>query len=210
MSSRFYHCSKTTLLSIVSLFITVATWNVKAQEYSKPAFEQIEYFLYDLNSPRTSVKNQPIVQAYLKINNHGEMYIIHNNRGKKYFSYKLGNNEIERLNQVLNTKTKLKNYLLKEKQDNGVFYAGYYHYLKYVDSKNKSHHISFIAGQLTQELDTLLEMIYDIGNPYTNKSLKVLGEFEIENEFISEVYSEHLKNKNLPSITLPPPPPPSK
>jgi len=206
MSSRFYHFIKTTFLSIVFLFFTGAIWNVTALEYSKPAFEQIEYLLYDLNSPRTSVKDQPIIQTYIKINKNGEMYIVHNNRGKRYYSFKLSNDEIDRLNQILNTKTKLQNYLLKKKQNKGVFYAGYYHYLKYVDSNNKSHHLSFVGGQLTPELGTLLEMIYDIGNPYINKSLKVEDEFEIENELISEVYSSHLKNKNLPSITLPPPP----
>ncbi len=206
MFNKLKYQNTTALLSIISFLISVGTESIHAQGEVKPSFTQIEYMLYDLNSPRTSVENQPIVQAYIRINQNGEMYIIHNVRGRKYYSFQLNDEEIKALNKVFNEEAKLKRFVLKKKQDKNVFYAGYYYFLKYEDSKNQTQHLSFIGGQLTEELNTLLERIFMISNPYSNKNLKAVDKFEIDEKLISEAYSGHLKNKNLPPIVLPPPP----
>ena len=181
------------------------TKQVFAQRINKNDFIQIEYLVYDFNSPRTPMKDKLVVENYIKIDNKGKMDIIENERGLKCYLYQLNNDEILELKKIFNGQKQLKKYKIREELEEGVFYAGYYHYLKYTNSKNKTDQISFIDGDLSEDLDSLLSMIYSKSNLFNNKDLTAKELFHVDNTLINEVISKHLKNSSLPKIALPPP-----
>jgi hypothetical protein len=193
------------------LFVSIAiihTYSnaIYSQFNCKPSFKQMEYLIYDLNSPRTNVNDQIIIENYIKIDEDGNMFIMEKNKELKYFSYRLSNDEICMLNDVFNGKKDLKKYTAKKKLDQGVYYAGYYKYLKYIDLNSHSDQISFIDGDLGNDLDKVLSMIIQKSSSYNNDKVVAAQEFEINTLFIDEVFQSHSKNKKLPEINLPPPP----
>ncbi len=204
MKSIFTIFKVTRLIILVP--ISIFSSELFSQVSLKPTFKQIEYLMYDLNSPRTKINDQIVVQTYIKIDESGRMYIVDGNgEQSKYYFYQLGNSEIDVLNKVFNGEKKLKKLVRNIKLDANVFYAGYYKFLKYIDLNNKTDQISFIESDNINKIKEALEIIISKSSSYNNNELLKGQEFEINKLFINEAFENHLKNKILPSIALPPP-----
>lgn len=192
---------------IISILISINSSELFSQVLLRPTFKQIEYLIYDLNSPRTKIKDQIVIQTYVKIDQSGKMYIVDRNKElPKYYSYQLCSEEIDILNKAFNGENKLKKLVKNLKLDENVFYSGYYRFLKYIDLNNKPDQISFIESDNINKIKEALAIIISKSSSYDNNEMLKELEFEIDKLFIDEAFENHLKNKRLPEIALPPPP----
>jgi hypothetical protein len=188
------------------ILISTLSFNLFSQVL-RPSFKQIELLTYDLNSPRTEIKDQIIIQKYVKINENGKMVVVEKNEKQqsKYYSYQLSNEEIGILNKVFNSQKELNKLIKNRKLDSNVFYAGYYEFLTYIDLNNRTDKISFIESDNLKGIKEALAIINSKSNTFENKQIVKEQEFEIDKHFIDEAFENHLKTKRLPSIALPPP-----
>jgi translation initiation factor 6 (eIF-6) len=84
------------IFAFVFLFAVIVGFNIQ-----KPAFRDIEFASFDVNSYRTTIKDSVFIGLYCSINSTGLVKIYNPNDlrdyPKIYYSYQLADNELKKI-----------------------------------------------------------------------------------------------------------------
>jgi hypothetical protein len=124
------------IFAFVFLFAVIVGFNIQ-----KPAFRDIEFASFDVNSYRTTIKDSVFIGLYCSINSTGLVKIYNPNDlrdyPKIYYSYQLADNELKKISSLFTPKKTLQTHLITTELGKNSLFAGSYHYYRasYIDNK---------------------------------------------------------------------------
>lgn len=184
---------KFSTLVIICLSLSILSFAQK----TKSQFKIIKYATYHW------IDGKPQVEFYTDIDQSGVM--------KAYQKFDevvttstlvLNDDRIKTLNSIFNGTKKLRSSLIKTKLEDGLHYAGAYHFLVYRDSNGVSDSLTFIPPFMSESFNEKFRKFEEIlyGKKQPSKT-----ELNIDGRFLKSLTENHKKANYLPVFEAPPP-----
>ncbi len=180
------------ILIILGILISFSSC---AQKNKLKNFELISYEI----EPNGNVD----IGSYSRINENGKLDVyINGSRGKAYYSYELGEDELKSINKL--SKQKLTEFVSKKQLEPNQGYAGNRNFISF-QKNGEQNTLCYIVPFMNQEFTEVSNLLRD--RIYAQKDSAKISEFKIDFEKLEkEIIKQDKIYDYLPKKTLPPPP----
>jgi hypothetical protein len=122
---------------------------------------------------------------------------------KVFYSFKLNEAELKKLNSIFFATKPLKTYLERTKLEKNQLYAGSYDFYRVSYSNNTKDSICLIVPFVSDQFRQINNLLADIF--YSRKGRAKINRFDIPGDFFTALKACYLKTDCLPEIKNPPP-----
>lgn len=181
-------------------FLFILTGCTEKQNHN---YSIIRYALFDVNSYRTSLKDEPSIAVYYEIDSNGIMKIVRdeeNNGQYQSSTAKLLPEQVEYIKSFFQDKNRLVNFVKEYtfEKDTEFFAGSYeYYYVTYMCGiKDSICTIGPFMSDKLLELNNMLSTIY-----YSDSTIKTDSIIQPSPIFVKSLFNAFLTNKKLPPIS---------
>jgi hypothetical protein len=164
----------------------------------KPAFRQFIFTTYRPDSTGNNVN----IEDYFRIDSKGMLNYISNISlvGVRDSTYKAPNKLIIMINQIVNSKKKLKSHVISTEPPTNVIFSGPPYFITFTDDENVTEHLVYAWAELDKQFNDLLNEFWHLPFVRISHTAKKYHNKQVEYQIIQDQKSCQC----IPKIVEPP------